>query len=67
MATAPRQASRLRLDVMNLTLLLVGIACAIISYQLVEVHDVNVLVIVPSVLAISSGARGLFKREAPRI
>jgi len=58
--------SHRRLDVAGLLLLLVGLAFGGLGYWLTVAHDVNALVLVPSVVAITTGATHLTKREAPR-
>lgn len=65
--TAPlKPQSRLRLDVFSLVLIMIGLLFGTISYVLVTYSDTNVLVIVPSVVAVTIGAMNLVKREAPR-
>jgi hypothetical protein len=47
-------------------LLLVGALSGLFSYWLITTADVNVLVIVPSIVAATIGALHLTKLEAPR-
>lgn len=58
------QRSRRRLDVAGLTLLLIGLAFGILSYWLITYQDLNVLIMVPSVVAVVTGAAHVTKREA---
>ncbi|WP_460867073.1 hypothetical protein [Nocardioides pakistanensis] len=64
--TTQTPRSRRRLDLASLTLLLVGLIFGALSYWRIEYHGLNVLVIVPSVVAATTGATHLTKREAPR-
>lgn len=66
MTTIHRKPHRHRLDVGSLVLLLIGLVFGAVAYWLVTVADVNVLVIVPSIVAVTIGALNLVKREAPR-
>lgn len=66
MTTTTRRHSRRHLDVWGLALLVVGLLSAGFSYCLVAFADINVLVIVPSIVAITIGSMNLVKREAPR-
>lgn len=66
MATNHRNTSRLRLDLPSLTLTLIGLVFGVIAYWLITAEHVNVLVIVPSVVAVTVGVTHLIKREAPR-
>lgn len=66
MTTTIKRSSRRRLDVTSLVLLVIGLTFAAVSYCLVTFADVNVLVIVPSIVAVTIGATHLVKREAPR-
>ncbi|ATD70517.1 hypothetical protein CNO18_09735 [Gordonia sp. 1D] len=61
-----RQSSRRRLDLSGLLLMTVGLVFGAISYCLITFGTTNVLVIVPSVVAVTVGAMHLIKREAPR-
>lgn len=56
--------SHRRLDVASLGLLLVGLVFGVLAYWLITVRHVNVLVLVPSIVAITIGATHLTKREA---
>jgi hypothetical protein len=38
----------------------------VLAYWLITVRDVNALVLVPSIVAITTGASHIAKREAPR-
>lgn len=67
MTTLRRHAPRLRLDVASLVLLLIGLVFGVISYWLIDAREVNVLVIVPSIVAVTVGAMNLMKRQAPRL
>lgn len=58
--------SHRRLDVASLALLLVGLVFGVLAYWLITVRDVNALVLVPSIVAITTGASHIAKREAPR-
>lgn len=66
MTTTLKSQSRRRLDVSSLALMVIGLVFGTISYRLATYDDVNVLVIVPSVVAATIGAMNLVKREAPR-
>ncbi len=59
-------ASHRRLDMASLALLLVGLVFGVIAYWLISVRDVNALIIIPSVVAVTMGACHITKREAPR-
>lgn len=64
--TTQTPRSRRRLDLAGLALLLVGLICGALAYWLIEYRGLNVLAIVPSVVAATTGATHLTKREAPR-
>lgn len=66
MTTTLKSHSRRRLDVSSLVLMVIGLLFGAISYLLATYSGVNVLVIVPSVVAVTIGAMNLVKREAPR-
>ncbi|NKU55005.1 hypothetical protein GS881_15775 [Rhodococcus hoagii] len=66
MTTTAKREPRRRLDVANLVLLVIGVIFAVVSYCLVTYADTNVLVIAPSIVAITMGATHLVKREVPR-
>ncbi|EYR65218.1 hypothetical protein N866_00065 [Actinotalea ferrariae CF5-4] len=55
-----------RLDPAGLALLAVGLAFAVISYWLVVDRAFNPLVMVPSIVAATTGASHITKREASR-
>jgi len=55
-----------RLDTASLALLLIGLVCGGISYWLVADLGLNVLIIVPSIVAATTGALHITKREASR-
>ena len=61
----PQRGQR-RLDVASLLLLLVGLSSGCFSYWLVTAREVNVLVIVPSIVAATIGALHIRKQQAPR-
>lgn len=58
--------SRRRLDVASLLLLLAGLVSGLLSYWLVENRGLNALIIVPSIVAVTTGMLHLVKREAGR-
>jgi len=65
----PRTAvpsSRRRLDVASVTLLMIGLVFGGLSCWLVAAHGLSVLVIVPSLIAVATGATHITKREASR-
>lgn len=66
MTTTSRRNSRRRLDVPSLALTVIGLASGVFSYLLVTYADVNALVIIPSVVAVTVGSSHLVKREARR-
>ncbi|BBZ65839.1 hypothetical protein MINS_12680 [Mycolicibacterium insubricum] len=66
MTTTYRRTSRRRLDLPSLALTIIGLAFGALSYRLVTYSDINALVMVPSVVAVTVGVTHLFKREAPR-
>lgn len=59
-------SSHRRLDVAGLALLLLGLICGVLAYWLITVHNVNPLILVPSVAAATTGASHITKREAAR-
>jgi hypothetical protein len=61
-----RTHSRRRLDLASLFLLVIGVACGVISYWLVTSQGINVLVIIPSVVVTTFAALHITKREALR-
>lgn len=63
--TNERGPSRRRLDVPSLLLLSSGVVFGLLSYWLVVEHDVNSLVIVPSIVVATVGATHITKLEAP--
>lgn len=58
--------SHRRLDVAGFLLLLLGVVCGVLAYWLITVHDMNPLILVPSVVAATTGASHVTKREASR-
>lgn len=58
--------SRRRLDVAGLTLLLIGLVSGFFAYWLITYQDLNAIIIIPSVIAVTTGATHLTKREALR-
>lgn len=58
--------SRRRLDPAGLMLLLIALACGVVSYWLVIDRGVNPLVLVPSIVAATVGASHVTKREVTR-
>ena len=58
------QRSRRRLDAAGLILLLIGLVFGILSYWLITYQELNVLIMVPSVIAVVTGATHVTKREA---
>jgi hypothetical protein len=46
--------------------MIIGIVFGVFSYWLIAYVEVNVLVIIPSVVAVTIGASHLIKVEAPR-
>jgi len=63
--THSRRSHR-RLDAAGLALLLIGLVFGGVSYWLVTDHGLNVLIIVPSIVAAMTGASHITKREASR-
>ncbi len=63
--TKNRGNAHRRLDLAALLLLAVGLACGSISYLLIETTGLNALVLVPSVVAATTGASHLIKWEVP--
>ena len=59
--------SHRRLDVASLALLVIGLVFGGLSYWLVADHGLNALIIVPSIVAATTGATHITKREAPRL
>ncbi|MDQ2737156.1 MAG: hypothetical protein M3Y35_00695 [Actinomycetota bacterium] len=64
MHNEPEVRSHRRVDVASLLLLLVGLASAWCCYRLVTDHDTNPLILIPSIVAATVGARHITKREA---
>lgn len=58
--------SHRRLDVVGLSLMLLGLVCAVLAYWLITEHGLNPLILVPSVVAATNGASHITKHEAPR-
>lgn len=58
--------SRRRLDTASLALLLLGLVFGGLSYWLVAAHGLNALILVPSIVAATTGATHITKREALR-
>jgi NhaP-type Na+/H+ and K+/H+ antiporter len=58
--------SHRRLDLAGLALLLTGLVFGVISYWLVTERGLNPLIIVPSIVAATTGASHITKREASR-
>lgn len=58
--------SHRRLDVAGLALLLLGLICGVFAYWLIAEHNLNPLILVPSVAAATTGASHITKREAAR-
>jgi len=65
-AHAVKAVSKRKLDVVSLILLLIGLACGVVSYWLITVVGFNALILVPSVVVATTGATHLTKLEAPR-
>ncbi len=65
MTTHSPQSHR-RLDPAGLALLALGLVFAVVSYWLVVERGFNPLVIVPSIVAATTGASHITKREASR-
>lgn len=66
MTTTAKRQSRRYVDVVSLVVMAIGVLFGVVSYCLVSFADVNVLVIAPSIVAITLGATHLIKHEAPR-
>lgn len=66
MAMTRSQHSRRRLDAAGLALLLIGLVFAGISHWLVTDRGLNPLIIAPSIVAATTGASHITKREASR-
>jgi hypothetical protein len=64
--TAHSHRAGRRLDVAGLMLFLVGLTSGVAAYWLVTAHGLNPLVIVPAVVAATTGAAHLTKRQVPR-
>lgn len=62
----PQTAQRRRVDVASASLLVVGIVCGVLSYWAIKHNGLDPLVLVPSVVAATTGAWNLFRYEAPR-
>lgn len=58
--------SHRRLDAASLALLVIGLVFGGLSYWLVADHGLNALIIVPSIVAATTGATHITKRVAPR-
>jgi hypothetical protein len=58
--------SHRRLDAAGLALLLIGLLFGALSYWLVTQRDYNPLAMVPSIVAATTGASHVSKRQAPR-
>ncbi len=65
MTTGSHQSHR-RLDLAGLALLALGLVFGVIAYWLVVERDFNPLVMVPSVVAATTGATHITKRDASR-
>lgn len=65
MTTTHSQAQR-RVDLGSLALLLVGLVSGILAYLFVTQHGTDPLLLVPSVVAVTTGATHLTRRVAPR-
>jgi len=57
--------SHRRIDVAGLLLLLVGLISGCVAYWVITAYSLNPLILVPSVVAATTGASHLTKREAP--
>lgn len=53
------------LDVASLALLVLGLAFGALSYWLITNRGLNALILIPSIVAATTGATHLFKRQAP--
>ena len=63
---ATEHRPRRRLDVAGLALLLIGLTFGALSYWLISDRGLSVLLIVPSVVAATTGALNITKREVPQ-
>lgn len=66
MTTTNRTHSHRHLDVASLLLLLVGVVFGAFSYWLVADEGISALVLIPSIIAATTGATHITKRQAPR-
>lgn len=65
-ATSPRARQQRRPDLAGVALLTVGIVCGLVSYFLITEEGFNPLLLVPSIVAATTGASHLTKLEAVR-
>ncbi|GAB2576010.1 hypothetical protein GCM10009593_12900 [Microlunatus antarcticus] len=63
---APEQRPQRRLDVAGLALLLIGLTFGVLSYLAISDRGLSALLIVPSVVAATTGALHITKLEVPR-
>lgn len=61
-----RTPQRRRIDGASLALAVLGLVCAAAAYWLIVNRDVNPLILVPSIAAVTTGVTHLVKRVAPR-
>lgn len=61
-----RTAPRRRIDAASLALTFVGLVFGVFAYWLIATASVNVLIIAPSIVAVTVGVTHLVKNEAPR-
>lgn len=66
MTTTTHSPSHRRLDVAGAGLLLVGVLSGLLAYLFITEHGTNPLLLVPSVVAATTGALHLTKRVAAR-
>ncbi len=66
MTTTHSHRPRRILDVASAGLLLIGLIFGGLGYWLVADHGLNALIIVPSIVAATTGAAHITKRRAPR-
>lgn len=66
MTTTHSRRGHRRLDAASVTLLLIGLVSGLFSYWLVTYHELNALIIIPSIVATTIGATHVTKREASR-
>lgn len=64
MTTLHSHQGHRRIDVAGLILLLIGLTFAVFSYWLITNHGLNALILVPSIVAATTGATHLTKHEA---